>query len=356
MRLPVFVLLPAFCVGGLCQTIGAGDTHDCERAAEFLRAASTLEKSWGAHWAAVCRLRGLAGEIATELARADPETLAKSVWDSEPFWMAHSMLDGLIQLRQPLAEPVLESIAKGFPVEATILMLQFPEANRQLLAAIHAHSGGAEWVAASNSLARMRAPGFAATLLAEIPLSQWVVVSDTGDAPERGTAGSLASGGPTVRVPPNFPVVGMYRLTGQRSPGDELVSDGSVPIYSHRIPLEPGVKQILDYPAEGYCTRCLEIGYLAELSGVTRAEAAHVVEWRTAVRWTNLLEFGAEVSRGLTDQETALNHLAGLLISAGALGRAELQRPLHIEVEIDDRRSDRSVPLPRYAPIDFRVW
>lgn len=355
MRLPVFVLLPAFCVGGLCQTFGSGDARDCGRATELLRAASPLEKSWGAHWAAVCRLNGLAGEIATQLVQADPEILARSLWDSEPFWMAHLMLEALIQLRQPLAAPLLESIAKGVPVEATILMLQYPVENRHLLAAMSSHSSGAEWVAASNALTRMRTPGFAATLLAEIPLSQSVVVSDTGDAPERGTAGSLPFGGPTVREPPNFPPVGIYRLTNQNSPDNQMVSDGPVSIYSRRIPIEPGVRQTLDYAPEGYCTGCLEIAYLAELAGITSAEAAHAIERRTAVRWTNLLEFSAEVSSGLTSQETALRHLANSLVTAGSLGTPELPRSLSIEVKIDDRRSDTSVPLPKYGRIEFRL-
>lgn len=128
----------------------------------------------GAHWAAVCQLSGLAGEIAAEFAGADAETLAKFLWDSEPSWMAHSMLGALIQLRHSLAAPLLESIAKGFLVEATILMLE-PRRN-----------------------AEQRA--------------------------------SIAFGGPTVHVPPNFPMVGMSRLTSQHGPGDELVSNGPAPM------------------------------------------------------------------------------------------------------------------------------
>ena len=78
----------------------------------------------------VCQLTGLAGEIEAELAQAQPEALARFTWNSESFWMAHAMLDALIQLRQPVPMEPLESIAKAFPIEGTILMLQFPAENR----------------------------------------------------------------------------------------------------------------------------------------------------------------------------------------------------------------------------------
>ena len=78
----------------------------------------------------VCQLTGLAGDIEAELAQPRPEALAEFTWNSESFGMAHSMLDALIQLRQPVPTALLESIAKMFPIEGTILMLQFPAENR----------------------------------------------------------------------------------------------------------------------------------------------------------------------------------------------------------------------------------
>jgi hypothetical protein len=303
----------------------------------------------------VCQLTGLASDLAAELAQAGPEALAKVTWNSESFWMAHSMLDALIQLRQPVPPAPLESIAKAFPIEGTILMLQYPADTRRLLEGVHARPGGAEWVAASNALMRMRAPGFAATLLVEIPLSHSVLVSDNGDAPARGMAGSIASGGPTLLVPPDFPPVGIYRLIAQHSADDQLVSDGPVPIYSHRTALDPGVEQTLSYPPEGYCSRCLEIEYLAELAGTSRMEVDRVVEWQTALRWTNLLQFNAELSKALMDQELALKHLANSLVFAGVLDNSEVQMALHIDVSVQDRRSDRSVSLPKCPPVEFRL-
>jgi hypothetical protein len=262
--------------------------------------------------------------------------------------MAHSMLNALIQLRQPLAPPLLDLIAKGFAVEATILMLQvIPMETANSCAAVHSHSEGAEWVAASNALARMRAPGFAATLLAEIPL---FAVRDGLRQWRR--AGTRNGGQHFFRWADSacrriFQLLECIALPGSVA----LVTNWSATdrFRFTRIGCRLNWREADSRLSSGRLN-------LAELASAASAEVAHAVEWLTAAKWTNLLELSAEVSRGLTDQETALKHIAGLLVSAGALGTAELHRPLQIAVEMDDRRSDRSVPLPRYAPIELRFW
>ena len=77
--LSVLVLLPAFGASSLCQALESHDAHDCERAADRLRAQSQREKSWGAHLAMICQLTGLAGDIEAELTQAGPEALANSL-------------------------------------------------------------------------------------------------------------------------------------------------------------------------------------------------------------------------------------------------------------------------------------
>jgi hypothetical protein len=94
---------------------------------------------------------------------------------------------------------------------------------------------------------------------------------------------------------------------------------------------------------------------LAELADTSRTEVDRVVDWLTALRWTNLLQFNAELSRALNDQESALKHLASSLVSAGALDNSESRMVLHIDVSVQDRRSDRSVLLPKCPPVEFRL-
>jgi hypothetical protein len=42
-------------------------------------------EAWGAHFAAACHYA------------EHPETLARFVWDSEPFWVGHAMVDAWVQ-------------------------------------------------------------------------------------------------------------------------------------------------------------------------------------------------------------------------------------------------------------------
>ena len=165
---------------------------------------------------------------------------------------------------------------------------------------------------------RMRAPGFAATLLAEIPLSHSVWVSIWRCAGTR-DGGQHRFGRTDPASAFRFPASWDHRLIAQHSADDQMVSDGPLPIYYHRTALDPGVEQTLNYPAEGHCSRCLEIDYLAELAGTARIEVDRVVDWQTALRWSNSLQFNAELSRALMDQELALKHLASSLGSAGVL-------------------------------------
>jgi len=336
---------------GGAQARGSYDDRACSRAADLLKSESLRDKAWGAHWAADCQITALAGDIGAELARLRPDQLARLVWDSEGFWVARAMLDALIQLRQPLPAPVLEAIARGYPAEASILMLRNAPENQLLLAALRSRPGPVEWIAASNALARMRAPKFAATLLSELDFTDWAFVSDTGEALAGGMAGSILGGSPTMRVPSGFPPIGVYRLTTQAAPDKEMVSDGEMPVYMQRTLLEPGVERTLPWPAEGHCWQCLRIAYLAELGHVSKPEVEHAVEPHTWVKWTNLLQVSAAITQALGDQQNALRQLARALTGAGALAPAELDTSLPVELKINDQRSDRSAPLPSYPPV-----
>jgi hypothetical protein len=341
----------------LCQNPETPSPWECSRAAERLQSDALLEKAWGAHLAAACGILSLAAEIGAQLDRMHPETLARFLWDSEPFWVGHAMLDALIQLRVPLEAPILASIAQGYPAEATILMLRDRKANESLLADVRvAHAGGGEWVAAGNALAALRARGFAAALLREIRPANMIRVSDTdtGENIPPGAAGSSLSALATCRVPPGFPPVAMYRLTAERTAGAELVSDGPTPIYSQRTVIEPGANRTFT-SGSSYCLQCLRVGYLAELPGISNDEAYRTIESHTGVRWSNPLQVSAAISHALAEQESRLRQLVKRLVSAGVLESSELSITMHVEPQIEDQRSDRSTTLPAYPAVQFQL-
>lgn len=70
----------------------------------------------------------------------------------------------------------------------------------------------------------------------------------------------------------------------------------------------------------------------------------------TAVRWTDPAQVRAAILRAIADQESALQQLATALIATGALRSSETGLTLHIGIEIEDGRGNRSVPLPSIDP------
>ena len=326
--------------------------HDCSSAAQRLRSEALNDKAWGAQLAAACGLSGLAGEIGTELVALGPGAR----FGSETFWAARSMLDGLVRLGTPIRSPLLASIANRFPKEAIILLLRDAPSHLELLTEIRKRRSGLESIAASNALSRLRAPGFAASILTELALRHQFLVSDNGQSPGGGYASSIGSGWPTLRVPADFPAIGMYELEAQKWPGGELISDGPMPIYSHRTVWEPNVEKPVLTGGVRLCFECQDISYLAQMAGVPSARVESAAYGSTAVTWIDRAQVRAEIFRAIADQESALEQLATALIATGALRRSEMGFTLHIGIEITDGRSDRSVPLPLVDPkVEFQL-
>jgi hypothetical protein len=326
--------------------------HDCSSATQRLRSEALNHKAWGAELAADCGLSALAGEIGTDLVALGPGAR----FGSETFWAARAMLDGLIRLDTPLPSPLLASIANVFPKEGTILMLRDASSHFELLAGIRKRRSGVESIAASNALSRLRAPGFAASVLAGLALRHRFLVSDNGQRPGEGRGGSVSSGILTLRLPADFPAIGMYELDAEKWSDGDLISDGPTPIYSHRTVWEPDVERTFRSGGVGWCLPCQDIAYLAQMAGVRPRQVESAAYGSTAVTWTDRAKASEDISQAIADQQSALEQLATALITTGALRSSEMGFTLHIEIQITDERSDRSVPLPFVDPkLEFQL-
>lgn len=267
--------------------------------------------------------------------------------------MAHVFLGALIALRASLDEPSLNTILKGFPDDAAILMLQHPYAHQDSLAVLRTKvAGGAIWVAASNALAPMRSRGFAAALLRESTIVHRFVISDFGEACCSGTAGSMLGGPLSLKVPNGFPPVYFYRLVSKSAAGDEMVADGPTPIYARRVLLKSGVEGTVPGEPEGFDHQWLRVEYLSRLAGLPVLETEIAMQPSTAVRWSASLD--ADISHALDRQVSMINRVGKSLLKSGALDPSELPIMLRIEVDIEDR-TDRSRPLPKVPPHEFAL-
>ena len=289
----------------------------------------------------------------------------RTLW-GESQWAGYAMLDALIQLHPPLEASALTSIARQFPMEATMLMLQDAPRNQPLLASVREGPVTHDvWVAASNALARLRAHGFTAALLRELSLVNSVFVLDSGK-PARGSPGAGMIGTSSTQVPPGFPPIALYSLTAKPAAGAELVSDGPTPIYLQRTAIDASRPLIWSSDTRCYryqedcyprnCPGCqLErLEYLASLAHISTAEVGRAIHPVLTIQWSTRSQVDAAISQALEEQTAGIHHLVRLLSSVSALEDSELGIRLRIEVRIEDQRGDQSVSLPQYPPVELR--
>ena len=330
----------------------SGQARDCSSASHYLHSNTPADKAWGAQLASTCGLSGLTGEIGKELLALDPDPRL----GSDTFWADRAMLDALIRLDVLPPPPLLTSITQAFPKEAAILLLRDAPSHLELLAEIRKHGNGGEWVAASNALSRLRAPGFAASILTGLTLRHRFLIAEPGQPAGGGIANSRAWGFPTIRVPTDFPATAVYELNVEKWPDGDLISDGPTPIYSHRTVWEPGVGKAVLSGREMWCLPCQDVSYLGKMAEMSSDRVESAIHGETIVRSTDRAQFSAEISRAIAGQESDLQKLASALIATGALGGSETALTLHIEIEVLDQRYDRSVPLPSVNPkVDFQL-
>ena len=141
----------------------------------------------------------------------------------------------------------------------------------------------------------------------------------------------------------------MYELEEWKEPGAELISDGPMPVYSHRTVWEPNIEKPILTGGVSLCFPCQDIAYLAQMGGVPSGRVESAAYGSTAVRWTDPAQMRAAILRAIADQESALQQLATALIATGAL-QLQTGLTLHIGIEIEDGRGNRSVPLPSIDP------
>lgn len=259
-----------------------------------------------------------------------------------------AVFDALIQVRAKVPSTDLMSFADSYPDEVILLLANAPAENREPLLYLFGHlQPGTQWVAVGNLLAAARAPGFAALLLSDLPITAMVVVSDQGTV---GVGGGVGGGGVADgfhHVPVGYPPIGRYRLTTVPSPGVMLLAAGRTPVYYERI-VVPG-------NCQGPFSRSFPIldenrmrsEFLAALSGKTVQELGFTANPSFRVVWRDSGEYTVELARILQQISVSFNQLVEQLVEAGLLTTSEagLLKP-KISLRIRDERTDKTVPLP----------
>jgi hypothetical protein len=311
--------------------------------------------AWGAHDVLVTRDPNLIPHLVTLAGRWQPLSLQDS--DTEYYSSQKRkderdamavVLDTLIQMNVALPADTLRNLAPDFGNNVAILLSRMPEEESGTLSfdfyrSPPEHEFSLQYVSAAL-LALHPPAGFTADLLSSISVQASVIVVLPG--PEQfglGEGSSSCGGGLPVRPREDWPTIGQYRLTKQKSDEASLVVAGVDPIYAlrrestHFLP-ESSSRDMYLGPEE-------RLRLIAEMLGVPREE----IQWRTMVFTTIEFQSPEQFERELlafVEAERAKHRAtAAALADRNLLSLAEAEQLLpELKLKISDRRGGGALP------------
>lgn len=315
----------------------------------LLKSQGSRERAWGAYLAGA---HGLKEHTPLLVGLLEGPNVAAGGWDET--FVRQAALDALIRLDAEVPAETLLALRHSSPAEAVILLARDPRQNRQALLSVFGDATpAAGWLAAGNLLAEMRAPGFAARLLAGLKIEAVVYVYDSeGDRAYGGSGGGHGYGCGVEPTPEGFPPASFYQLTTTGMRGDVVVAPGRHTVYYRRTPWRGSGDGPGPARRDGH-----RVEYVAELLGTTEGDlkleanpSREVVCGEERQCRRALAAVRDEVVGGYAD---ALRRLldAELLDPAEA---AELKPDITLRLE--DLRDRRPFPLPsRFRGVKVEV-
>lgn len=312
-------------------------------AARLLNSGENRERAWGAY---LVGLNALKGQTPSLVSILRDESLSGG-GPSESV-VRQAALDSLIQLDAEVPSDVLLPLYAHSPNEVLILLARSPQENRDALLALFTDDESpARWFAAGNLLAEVRAPGFAARLLAGLKIRASVYVFDREAHGGFGTGGGCGGGcgfgndwTPDAELPP----VGYYALDYWPSQGATVVARGRHVVYYTRSL----------YPtrhAGGGCGFDRDTARVEYLAGLLDAADEDSLGFTAYPHQEVVCEDPAGCRRALAAfrDEVTRSHAAllGRLLGEGLLDAAEAsQLKPDITLDITDLRDQKTFPLP----------
>lgn len=293
--------------------------------------------AWGAASAAKHKLEPCLGELRARLTALVKETHV------ERHLAAGAILDALIQIDAVVPavelEPLLEWRDALVPV--LVLLARRPDDNRKLLGQLFRADDARSlvWVACGNLLATVKDPEFTVDLL-RAPVHLKVSVGD-GEV-----VGSSVRGSPFMTwmhpaPPAGYPPTMFYRLGS----GARKIADGPLPV---RVSRTSNRTDCRSEPAKGY--RSLRRTWLLQVLGAHSPDALLDHEQWVEIRWSGRDAYLAGMQERRAEIERDYRELVAACVKAKVVTAAAVEglAPV-IEVQVDDRRGDRSVPVPEVA-------
>lgn len=301
--------------------------------------------AWGAWEAAETNARELVPDVVVAVRR----TLAAPGDAARPFVLL-ALLDALIRLDAQLPAEDLAALARLGTMRPQTLVLasRDPKRHAAALEAIRAEENQfvdeLERIATDNLLA-VGAPARAvALLLPEVEIRIVVQVNDSEDISVSSNC-SLSSACGRIDVPEGLPPTVLYELRRGAAKAPTLVADGAQPVtYLRTVRTErtfgSGVTR-RPFDKADHALRLLR--WIAKDVAEQSVLAASPKSWH---RWQGPAPYLEEMATVLEPHRKAWRGLVDALVRGKWLTPEQVPASDPISVVVDDRRADKSIPLP----------
>jgi hypothetical protein len=343
----LFVLL-------IAHTLHAQSIFDQEaaRARALLTSQNWPEKAWGVYLAGRLHSEEFRAPLAEQIRAAASQSA--TTFPSEPNPYVSALLDAAIELQLAIPAADIEPFLTRWSTEALVLLSRAPDNEQALLRLGDSNEFSLPWLAANNLLFEMKSSAWYRRLLGEITITHHFYVTD----PMHG-AGGFRGGGIVCgvgaawlpRLPKGFPPIARYTISRNTSTGSTVLAPGPHPVYYTREFLAENRPPSSGSGSEYLEPQIVREDHLAALSLLQQGDIRSRLHIQSNIHFTAPEQFRHDIEQHLAQQEAQLRDLFH------AIDRTGMHTPpglmLRITVEIDDSRSDKSVPLPAVPSRDI---
>lgn len=335
----VVIPLPAQMGPGSIPLQNPASAQEVQTVRELLYSPELKNQAWAAYLAEKYGLVEFIPDLEKLLRPVSSEATIHSQPETEQLFLNRIVLGALIQLNASLSSNGLMAFYEAFPDEVIILMANSPKEHEDaLLSMIRKEMTQDRWLAASNLLANIRTPGFAAQLLKDLKIVVDLTVVDPNRGPGVGAgSASVGVGCGFYWTPPGFPPWVQYQFTTLPQRGDVVLAPGPHTVYYHRGWASSDSEVDRDLYRREY------LAYLLgkELSSFTfNPRAYHTIQWKGPEEFTRELTLLWESKKSMFQMLVHDLRVSHLLSDA----EAESLRP-NISLQVRDSRQDQSIPL-----------
>ncbi len=359
-----------FCVGclavilapySLAQTLSTAAASSSEKTIEsWLLSEDPRLVAWGAHGALLSRDRHLVPDLLSLASRWQPlsrqatDYPKRSALSPEQVDKRDAMaavLDALIQMKVPVPVDTLSSLAPDFGNAVAVLLSRMPPEEAQSVSfdfyrIPSEHSYGLQYVSAAL-LALRPVPGFAADLLSNISVhvNVFAVSPGSGQFVAGTSDGSCAVASDVPRK--DWPVIGQYAFSRQKSDGAMLLVAGIDPIYATRTQSTNYLSDSCGMSWGTYLGPEQRRRLIAEMLDIS----PEAIPWQTGLTTTITFQspdqFDRAVLAFVEEQQQKYRATAAALADRGFLTSSEAEESLPtLNLKLNDMRGEGATPIP----------